>query len=398
MNAYRRVLSLPGAVGFSSTGLVARLPISMVSLGIVILVSSSTGSYAVAGGVSAAYIAANALGAVPLARLVDRLGQSRVLGPAATFSAAALGLLMWSVEDGWSMPWPHLLAALAGATLPNVGAAVRERWSHAIEDRTLLDTAFAVEAINDEVVFMAGPTLTTMLAAAVHPAAGLAAAGVAAVAGTWALVAQRRSEPPRHLDGPRPPRAPMPWARLAPLVAGAVMLGLLFGGIEVAVIAFADERGSTAVAGLLLAAFAGGSLLAGVISGSMVFRRSAAFRYRWGLLSLAVLMTPLPFIDGTLLLGCFLFLAGFAISPTLIAAVSWVEAVVPRERLNEGMTVFSTGLVAGVAPGAAVVGVVVDAYGASMSFWVPAAAGITGACAAFLTSRGEVRVPATAPG
>ena len=92
----------------------------------------------------------------------------------------------------------------------------------------------------------------------------------------------------------------------------------------------------------------------------MVFRRSPATRYRWGILALALLMAPLPFVDHLVVLGVFLFLAGFAISPTMIAAVSWVEKIVPADRLNEGMTVFTTGLVVGVAPGAAIVGAVVD--------------------------------------
>ncbi len=64
---------------FSMSGLVARLPISMVSLGIVLLVSTRTGSYSLAGAVSAAFLVANAVLAVPQARLIDRLGQSRVL-------------------------------------------------------------------------------------------------------------------------------------------------------------------------------------------------------------------------------------------------------------------------------------------------------------------------------
>ena len=76
---YRRVLALPGALVFSMSGLVARLPISMVSLGIVLLVSTRTGSYSLAGTVSASYLIANALFAVLQARLIDRLGQSRVL-------------------------------------------------------------------------------------------------------------------------------------------------------------------------------------------------------------------------------------------------------------------------------------------------------------------------------
>jgi predicted MFS family arabinose efflux permease len=384
---YRHVLSLPGALGFSATGLIARLPISMISLGIVILVSTRTGSYREAGGISAAYIGAAALGALPLARFVDRLGQSRVLGAAVTASVVALVLLMVAVEKGWPAPLPHVVAAVSGALMPNVGAAVRARWSHVLSDRALLDTAYAVEAVNDEVVFMVGPTLTTLLATAVHPAAGLVAAAVAALVGTWLLVAQRRTEPPVRSEVElQVPAPPMPWARLAPLVTGAVALGLLFGGCEVATVAFSEEHGHKPVAGVLLAIYALGSLIAGVISGGMVFRRDAPTRYRFGILALALLMLPLPLVDDLVLLGVFLFFAGFAISPTLIAATTWVESLVPSERLNEGMTAFTTGLVAGLAPGAVLVGAVVDSYGASAGFWVPAIAGLAGAAAAFATS------------
>ena len=386
-SAYRRVLTIPGAVRFSLAGLVGRLPISMIGLGIVVLVSARTGSYAQAGALSATFIVATALVAVPLARLVDRYGQSRVLGVAATVSVLGLLMVILAVERQWPTPWPHVFAALAGATMPNVGAAVRARWSHVVEDRRLLDTAFAVEAVNDELVFIVGPTVTTLLATAVHPVAGLLAACVAALAGTWWLVSQRRTEPPRRsVEHDAEHAAPMPWARLAPLVGGAMMLGVLFGGTEVAAVAFAEEAGSTASAGLLLAAWALGSLISGVITGSMVLRRSPAARYRLGMLALAVLMCPLPFVGGLWLMAGFLFLAGFAISPTLIASVSWVESLVPADRLNEGMTLFTTGLVVGVAPGAAVVGAVIDRSGASASFFVPAVAGLVGAVVAFLTS------------
>ena len=386
-STYRQVLTIPGAVSFSVAGLLARLPISMVGLGIVLLVSTRTGSYSVAGAISATYIAVNAVTAVPLARLVDRLGQHRVLGLAASVSAAGLALLIVAVEADWPTLYAYLAAGLAGATMPNVGAAVRARWSHAIHDRSLLDTAFAVEAVNDELVFIVGPTVVTLLASVVHPLAGLAAAGVASLVGTWWFVALRGTEPPARPAGTHISHSgPMPWAQLAPLVGGAVMLGVLFGGSEVATVAFADEAGSKGAAGVLLAVWALGSLISGVVSGSIVFRRSPATRYRRGILAMALLMAPLPFVDDIWVLGGFLFLAGFAISPTMIAAVSWVEKIVPGDRLNEGMTVFTTGLVVGVAPGAALVGAVVDRAGASASFFVPAAAGALGAVVAFLSS------------
>jgi predicted MFS family arabinose efflux permease len=97
-------------------------------------------------------------------------------------------------------------------------------------------------------------------------------------------------------------------------------------------------------------------------------------------------MLPLPFVRGFVLMAVFLFLAGFAISPTLIASVAWIEETVPAGRLTEGISVVTTGLAAGVAPGAAVVGVVIDAHGASIGYWVPAAAGLGGAAIAFGTA------------
>ncbi len=386
-SSYARILSRPGALAFTSAGVVARFPMSMVGLGIVVLVSSRTGSYATAGAVSAVYLGANALGALPLARLIDRRGQGLVLGAAVTVSCLALVALLLGVEAGLGAPWPHAFAALAGLAIPNVGAAVRARWKHLLsgeDDRPLLDTAFALEAVNDEVVFMVGPTLTTLLAAAVHPAAGLVTGIVAALVGTWALVLQRRTEPPRQplAEGLAPD--PMPWRTLVPLGLAAVMLGLLFGACEVVTVAFAEEAGNKALGGVALGIWALGSLLSGLVVGGMTMRRDPGTRHRWGMLVLTALLLPLPALDSLLTLCAVMFLAGMAISPTLIAAVTWVATLVPPSRINEGMALYSTGLIAGVAPGAALSGLAIDEFGAAPAYWVPIAAGATGTLIAFL--------------
>jgi predicted MFS family arabinose efflux permease len=164
-------------------------------------------------------------------------------------------------------------------------------------------------------------------------------------------------------------------------------MGVLFGGAEVATVAFSDEAGAKAVSGLMLAVWALGSLLSGLVTGAVHLRAGNAARFRWGLLAMGLLMVPLPFVTGFAMLAVVLFLAGFAISPTLIASVAWIEQVVSPDRLTEALTVFTTGLGAGVAPGAALVGVVVDAAGASASFWVSAVAGLAAAGVAFGTAR-----------
>jgi MFS family permease len=303
ITTYRRVLGLPGALVFSLSGLLARLPISMVSLGIVLLVSTRTGSYTRAGAVSASFLIANAVLAVFQARLIDRMGQSRVLPFSIGVFATGLVLMMTVVERGVPAPWPYVFAAVSGAAMPQIGSCVRARWSALVPDRALLQTAFAFEAVVDETVFVVGPTLVTLLATTVHPLAGLSAAVVAGVSGTAVLVSQRRTEPVP--GGPvRHATSPMPWRVLAPLTVSAFTMGVLFGGAEVATVAFCDEAGHKALSGVLLATWSLGSLLSGAAMGAMSLSASNATRYRWGLLCLGLLLVPLPFVTGfPMLLG-----------------------------------------------------------------------------------------------
>src|SRR3954447_20594418 len=117
LTSYRRVLARPGALRLPLAGLLARLPISMVGLGIVLLVSAATGSYGVAGAIAAAYMVANAGFAVLQGRLLDRHGQARVLSAASAGFGTSIALLVWSVQAEWPIGTSYLLAAIGGAFL-----------------------------------------------------------------------------------------------------------------------------------------------------------------------------------------------------------------------------------------------------------------------------------------
>lgn len=398
LTTYRRVLGLPGALAFSLSGLVARLPISMVGLGIVLLVSTRTGSYSLAGAISASFVLANAVFAIVQGRLADRVGQSRLLPVGVGVFALSLVGLMAAVELSWGGLAAGAFAALAGAAQPQVGSMVRARWSHVVPERSMLQTAFAFEAVVDEAVFMVGPTVVTLLATAVHPLAGLVSAVVAAVAGAAALTVQRGTEPPPHPRHPeRSERPAMPWGTLVPVAVASAALGALFGSSEVATVAFSEELDAKAYAGPLLAIWALGSLLSGIVTGAVTFRAANVTRFRWGMLGLALSMVPLPFVGSFVVMGAVLFVAGFAISPTLIALTAWVEEVVPAARLTEGMAIVHTGIAGGVAPGAVVAGTVIDNAGASASYLVAVGAGALGVVAAFLArDRSRTLTPAAA--
>ena len=136
----------------------------------------------------------------------------------------------------------------------------------------------------------------------------------------------------------------MPWTTVVPLAVAAGALGALFAAVEVATVAFAEEEGSRQVAGLLLGAWALGSLVAGVGYGLVTWRTTTLARLRRFLPVLALTMAPLWALDGFLAMGAVLLVAGVAISPTLITAMALVSEHVPPGRRTEGMSIVHTGL------------------------------------------------------
>ena len=367
---YRRVFSYPGALAFSATGLVARLPISMMTLGIVLLVSTLSGSYGLAGQVSAAYVVGNAAFAITHGRLADRFGQSRVLYADSVAFAVTTSLMIVSIVEEWALPWPHVWAALSGAAIPQIGSMVRGRWAHLLPVVRERHTAFAVESVVDEVVFVTGPALVTFLATSFAPQAALVAALTVGTVGALALAVQRGTEPPANPRDEQTVREPMPWGLLVPITVAAVALGSLFGALEVATVAYADDAGRKAVSGLMLGVFSLGSLIAGVVAGAIAWRRRVLDQARIGLVLLAVGTVWLPFLSGLVVATGALFVTGLALAPTLIALFSLIEASVPRSRLNEAMGFVQTGIGCGIAPGVWVAGVVADRVSGSAAYWV----------------------------
>lgn len=382
---YRRILGFRGTAPFAAAGVLGRMHISMVGLGIVLLVQSTEGSYGLAGAVSATYMVANAAMAVVQGRLLDRFGQGRVLRLYAIAFGIALGLMIASVRESWPLPATFALAGLAGAGAPQVSAAVRARWSWVLENPKDVQTAFALEAVLDELVFIIGPMLVTVLATTVSPTVGLGTGLVAALTGSLLFTSLKATEPPSHrhrVDGGV--RPPMPWLPVVALGVVAASQGVLFGAAEVATVAFAEERGHVGLAGVMLALWALGSLVAGLVAGIIDWRVDNATRVKWGALAMGLVMAPLIVVDSLWMLGSVLVLAGVTIAPTMIAVFATIEATVPRSRMGEGMAVLQTGLVVGVAPGAAIAGVVIDHHGASPAYAVSVAAGVVAATAAQL--------------
>ncbi|MEV0779559.1 MFS transporter [Streptomyces sp. NPDC050428] len=384
---YRAIFTAPGTRSFSAAGLVGRMPLSMMGIGVVTMISQLTGRYGLAGAL-AATLAMSAAGMGPLiSRLVDRHGQRRVLRPAAlTAVTAVTGLLVCAQRS--APEWTLFVFAAGAGCVPSVGSMVRARWAELYRGSPReLHAAYSWESIVDELCFIFGPIVAIGLSTAWFPAAGPLLAAVFLLVGVFWLTAQRATEPVpqsrEHHTGGTALRSP----GLQVLVVTFVATGAIFGAIDVVTVAFAEERGNKTAASLVLAVYALGSCLAGVVFGLLHPRGSASRRWLVGVGVMAVSMIPLQLAGSLPLLAVALFVAGLSVAPTMVTTMALVEAHVPRTKLTEGMTWTSTGLAVGVALGSSAGGWVVDASGARAGFAVPVVAGVAAALVALLGHR-----------
>jgi MFS family permease len=402
---YVEVLRLPGALGFSSAGFVARMPMSMFGLGTVLLIAALTGRYGLAGVVAAAGSVGYAVAAAQFAKLTDRYGQRRVLRPQVMVFAAATAALMVLAEARAPLAVVVVSSLAAGATMPSMGPMVRARWSALLGSTAGLHTAFSLESVADEIIFMVGPVIVALLATDVYPAAGLAAALLLCLVGTMVFTAQRRTEPPPQsraggaatTAGGRPAtaragRRPRVGA-LVTLVPVYGLMGAMFAAIELSTVAFAGEHGHKQVAGLVLGVYALGSAGGGLWYGSRHWRSPLARRFviALGLMTGGVAM--FWWQPGFASLFPVIFVAGVAIAPTLITGYSLVDYLAPPERRTECMTWLSSAIGVGLAIGAPAAGRLIDVSGARAGYLLAAACG----AAAFVTCLAGLGRLRTAP-
>jgi MFS family permease len=374
---YRALFAPRGAVGFTLAVLVARFPSGMVSLAAALLVTSLHGSYSLAGLGGAAALVTVALAGPWQARLVDRHGQSRVTVPAILLATLG-GLGVLTALELHAPTWVYLLACAVSGLGPNTGSLARARWAFLHRgDEAVLHTAYAYEGVVDELCFVLGPLAATALATGCSPLVAYLTAGLVSLVGILALATQRRTEPP---PAGRAAAASGRSALRSPGVAALVLMlaatGAVFGTMEITTIGFAQAHGHKAAAGAVLACYALGSALSGVLLGLWKPRGRAVVRLRWALAAMAVTLAPLPLAGGLWQVALTLLVAGFATAPTMSTSMGLVAELVPAERLTEGFTWTTTGLLVGISGGTAAGGWLVDHAPAGTGYDIPALAAL----------------------
>ncbi|WP_030045392.1 MFS transporter, partial [Streptomyces resistomycificus] len=276
---YRRLFAVPGARAFTAGNLLARIPMGMFSVSAVVMIAGTRDSYALAGAVTATGLAATAVVAPWVARLVDRYGQARIAVPATLLAALGSLSLVLCVHHG-APAWTLFASYAATATTPNLGGMSRARWAHLLKgDDEGLHTAVSFEQAVDELCFMLGPVLAAFLCGVFFPEAGTLTGVLLLVTGMLLFATQRSTEPP--VTGRTTARAETPLRApgMPPLLAACLAMGVMFGAMEVVTIAYADAQGHPAAAGPVLGLQAAGSFVAGLLYGAVRPAGPAADRY-----------------------------------------------------------------------------------------------------------------------
>ncbi|MEX2972289.1 MFS transporter [Streptomyces sp. C184] len=375
---YRRIFAHPGTRAFTAANLLARLPMGMLSVSAVLMIAGSRGSYALAGAVTATGLAATALAGPWTARLIDRHGQARAAVPATALAALGSLSLLLCVHYG-APDWTLFASYAATATTPNTGGLSRARWAHLLrDDPAARHTANAFEQAADELCFLLGPVFATLLCTTLLPEAGTAVAAALLLAGMLLFAAQRGTEPPVAARSAARTRSPLRLPGLPPLLLTFVCTGTVFGSMEVVTLAYADAHGIRSAAGALLALQAAGSAAAGLLYGLLRPTGRGTRRFRGCVGAMAALML-LPLLaataGGPAALAVALTAAGMATAPAMVTGMGLVQSRTPAGRLNEGMTLAVTALLAGIAAGSATGGWAVEQLsGPGLGYAVPAAA------------------------
>ena len=383
---YARILRAPHVLPLMAAAMVARLPIGIDSLAIVLFLRERTGSYALAGAISACFALGGGAGAPLSGRLVDRFGQRSVLVPLAIVHAGGLALLVGLALLDAPVALLVPAATLAGAAIPPISATMRPLWGPMLDDDAeLLPAAYALDSVIIEFVFVFGPLLTAAATALLSPVAAIALAVALVVSGTLAFTAS----PPSRAWTPDTDAGGQGWLGalrspgLRTLIAVTLPLGFCFGAMEVTLPAFSEDMASRAWAGVLLAVWSLGSAAGGIAYGTRAGSLPLGRTYVRLAAVLPFTFLPLAAAPSAWAMPPLCVLAGVVIAPVLASGNQLVGDVAPPGAVTEAYTWPITALVIGIAVGNAVAGVLVEAADWRVSFLVGAVCAGIGSALAF---------------
>ncbi|GAA3944943.1 MFS transporter [Pseudoclavibacter caeni] len=361
MSALTDVLHVRGLVRLMGAQLVARMPQGMLSIALLMHVQRVLGGYTAAGLAVAAFSVGAAVSGPLLGRGLVRLGARRVLGITLAGNALLTAVLAYG---------PHTLASLLptalalGLLTPPILPIARSVYP-IITPRGLLAEVYSLDSITQELIWIAGPVIVTLVVPAAGTSVGLlVVAALGLGGGLLVLTAPAVREARFAPSGKRLGRVLLKWPVLVTVVSGTLQ-NAGYGATETALVAMFADQGVTT--GVIIAVFSLGSVLGGLLFSRVPMRPwSMATRQ----VALAVGTLAAAASTDRWWVGLTLFIAGMGTAPSLAVMYNVVTSSLRSADAAEAFGWLSSGLLAGIACGSSIGGAVIDAAGAQAALLV----------------------------
>ncbi|MEU2622317.1 MFS transporter [Streptomyces sp. NPDC007157] len=370
---YLEILRARHAVRLLTGTLVGRLPNATAALAIVLFVRAQGGTYSLAGVLAAVYGVANAIGQPVLGRLVDVHGQPRVQLPAAVASALAMAGFAFAGTD--PLPLAYGCVAAAGLFTPPLEGGLRALWPSVLGKEDQVHTAYAMDAVAQEVMFTLGPLLVTLCVSLWSAQAALLVVNALGVLGALSVVVSPPSRAWRSAPREAHWLGALRSSGLLALLGAFLFVGIAMGSITVASVPYADAHGGDGVYGWMMAGVGLGALLGGSVYGARRWQGEPAMRLRVLVALLAVCYLPLMAMPDAVAMVLLTVLAGVFLAPAIACAFVLVDRHAPMGTVTEAFSWLVTTFTVGASVGTGLAGPVVEAGGALWGFAVPGAAG-----------------------
>jgi len=389
LERYRALLREPEIGAAIAASFVGRLPIGMAVISILLFVQQSQQSFARAGVASALYVTGVCLAAPFLGRMIDRMGPGRLLRLGAVAYPIALAALIVAVQQGASDVLIGMAAFIAGAVFPPVPTTIRALLRRLLRDPEHLQTAYSLDSVMMETVFILGPGVVGIFSALLWPAGAVMCTAALGLVGGMVF---SRSRAVRTWTPEQTPAHPNRFGALTTPGLPAILVVTLFfslgfGLFEIAVTAIANRAEMPAAAGLILALASVGSALGALIYGSRSWSVSVTTQYKLALAAMALGLLALAPIERLWVFALVSVLAGMPMATVLAAQSVLIAGIAPRATLAECFTWSSTSLLAGVSIGIAAGGVMLEYAPPAITLLVAAVTTGIGLLTAALTLR-----------
>lgn len=384
MSGYGDLLRTRGVARIIAAQLTARFPSGMLSLAYLLHIEGVFDSYGAAGLVLGATSVGQAIAGPLTSRWMGVWGMRPVIALTIAVCASSMAAIAFLPLELWAY---MVVGFVGGLAYPPIQSAVRTIYPKMVNSRQLTPL-FSIDASAQELIWIAGPVITTVVATQVSTVAAIVLAGAFLLGGgVWFLASPELG----RVRIPRSTRSLGTVLRRPPVLLSTVVGFLLVGScaaIEASVVATFGEEG--AEAGVILAIWAVGSLVGGLALGHVPIGPWAlARRMTVVFVGAAAAMLFLDFWG----LAITLLIAGAGIAPALTVMSAIVSSSVRFSDTAEAYGWVGTGQLIGAALGSAAAGFLIDGFGATGGFATGAAFALVGmlTAVAFVRAHPDLR-------